>query len=90
MKNYLFKGYVMVQTSVSMAKQSMQDIISGKIKEDEGSFLTENLGVVAITIALVAAVLIGMNTIIGGTGGGGTGVLGTLQTRITNMFAGTP
>ena len=38
-------------------------IISGKVKEDDGAFLTQNLGVVAITIALVAVVLIGMNTI---------------------------
>ena len=89
MKEHILKSYVKIQTTVEMAKQSMQDIISGKVNEDEGSFLTENLGVVAITIALVAAVLIGMNTIIGGTGGGGTGVLGTLQTRITNFFTGT-
>lgn len=89
MKDHILKSYVKIQTTVAMAKQTMQDIISGKCKEDEGSFLTENLGVVAITIALVAAVLIGMNTIIGGTGGGGTGVLGTLQTRITNFFTGT-
>lgn len=89
MKECLLKGYVRVQTTVAMAKQSMQDIISGKVKEDEGSFLTENLGVVAITIALVAAVLIGMNAIIGTSAGAGTGVLGTLKTRITNFFTGT-
>jgi len=78
--------------SGKIAVQEKVDAVVEKLnKKDEGSFLTENLGVVAITIALIAIVLGGMITVIGsaGTGGtGGAGVLGSISEKITLFFGG--
>ena len=90
MRNAMLQIYVKTQTEVRMKATSVMERFRSRLKtEDEGSFLTENLGVVAITVALIAIVLIGFTAIIGETDGtGGTGVLGTMTTRITDFFNG--
>lgn len=56
-------------------------------KLDEGSFLTENATIVAITVAIAAVLLIGMLAIMGTDKTDGT-VLGTISKRITAFFTG--
>lgn len=87
MNDKMLKLYVSAQTRAIGFKNSLSKHIRS---EDDGSFLTENLGVVAITVALIALVLVGFTAIIGNSNGtSGDGVLGTLTTRITDFFSGT-
>lgn len=85
MKDQMLKLYV----SGKIAVQEKVDAAVAKLsKKDAGSFLTENLGVVAITVALIAIVLGGMITIIGTAETGG--VLKSISERITDFFSGKP
>ena len=85
MQDNVSRIYARAQMSIGVVKERCLNFFRS---EDEGSFLTENLGVVAITIALVAIILAGMIVIIGTAGSGGSGILGTLTTRITDFFTG--
>lgn len=87
LRNMVLKKTVAMQLKCSECKEKVKKAFF--LKEeivDEGSFLTENATIVAITVAIAAVVMIGMLAIMGTADT--TGILATLKARLTSFFTG--
>ncbi len=90
MKDIFLRVGVKVQTKTNQVIEGFKNLVKATPDgKDEGSFFTEPIGIALITVVGVLLLLAAIKLLLGnvtGTGSGGSGLLGQLETKLFSVF----